>query len=803
MLLLSGVIISIGATAQSVTLRTQSKQPTWQGKQVIVAAPKDLSSSPSAPSSVSKMPRKESLMKDVLLDEDFSKMTTGTNEQPDDALLGNFYGAPGKWIDGAYTQESGWSGTGIHSAGGCVAVISQADYAAAPLNTPLGDYSGDITITFRARNVPGSKSNALLFVTPCIGGIDYPKYATLDESSSFSYFTLGNNWSEITITFKNYSANNDGFIQFNVYGSALLDDIKITNSASFVAPPIVSSVNHFTADGGFTLNWEPVRKANDYRLYLYKKVYTSDENEVTYDEDFENGAVGEAFTTDGTVVEGEGEGSSKALKLCDGQTLTTVDGLTKIKSADFWLKLVCPEDAIDDIEGITLRSLDESGTWHEAYLNAEAFLDGQSINIDEIYYGGWANTYSQFQISSAGLPEGAYLLVDNYAYTTGRPGKLEQQSLLNGSYAMGLLYGIKGTKLTLTSDMVEDGLDPDAEYYYKLCSHNVQLVSDSKVCHAFGVAAPVALPATDMDASGQYVANWQTTHKATAYQVNTYGVTTAENDETDHEVMAESFDKIDASMTDAEDLNSATPLDNSRETSLSDYASQPGWCGVGNIIARGMLGCESAYEQNNYLVLPPLYLANDSTFTLEIHAYGSPLYYFVVQVGGVAYQTNFDEAGELDESFAGIPVPDDGQDVEVILYDGLSYGAFLVDDVKVLQNVKKGGRVYTYLGTEEVSAPTLSSFTEGLSAYPFEQYAYTVRAKQTLEGATATSDPSDHILVNLAKGESTTGITENAADKKASIVARYNLAGQQIATPAKGLNLVKMSNGKTVKVIVR
>lgn len=67
----------------------------------------------------------------------------------------------------------------------------------------------------------------------------------------------------------------------------------------------------------------------------------------------------------------------------------------------------------------------------------------------------------------------------------------------------------------------------------------------------------------------------------------------------------------------------------------------------------------------------------------------------------------------------------------------------------------------------------------------------------------ATSDPSDHILVNLAKGESTTGITENAADKKASIVARYNLAGQQIATPAKGLNLVKMSNGKTVKVIVR
>lgn len=36
-----------------------------------------------------------------------------------------------------------------------------------------------------------------------------------------------------------------------------------------------------------------------------------------------------------------------------------------------------------------------------------------------------------------------------------------------------------------------------------------------------------------------------------------------------------------------------------------------------------------------------------------------------------------------------------------------------------------------------------------------------------------------------------------------TIVARYNVSGQQISTPTKGVNILKMSNGKTVKVLVK
>lgn len=46
----------------------------------------------------------------------------------------------------------------------------------------------------------------------------------------------------------------------------------------------------------------------------------------------------------------------------------------------------------------------------------------------------------------------------------------------------------------------------------------------------------------------------------------------------------------------------------------------------------------------------------------------------------------------------------------------------------------------------------------------------------------------------------TQGINGVSADK-ATVVARYNAAGQQISTAEKGLNIVRLSNGKTIKQI--
>ena len=48
-----------------------------------------------------------------------------------------------------------------------------------------------------------------------------------------------------------------------------------------------------------------------------------------------------------------------------------------------------------------------------------------------------------------------------------------------------------------------------------------------------------------------------------------------------------------------------------------------------------------------------------------------------------------------------------------------------------------------------------------------------------------------------------TGIADMEADKNATVVARYDSKGNRLSAPAKGLNIIKLSNGKTVKTIIK
>lgn len=47
------------------------------------------------------------------------------------------------------------------------------------------------------------------------------------------------------------------------------------------------------------------------------------------------------------------------------------------------------------------------------------------------------------------------------------------------------------------------------------------------------------------------------------------------------------------------------------------------------------------------------------------------------------------------------------------------------------------------------------------------------------------------------------GIADLESDKNSTVVARYNAKGQIVTTPVKGVNILKLSNGKTVKQIVK
>ena len=57
------------------------------------------------------------------------------------------------------------------------------------------------------------------------------------------------------------------------------------------------------------------------------------------------------------------------------------------------------------------------------------------------------------------------------------------------------------------------------------------------------------------------------------------------------------------------------------------------------------------------------------------------------------------------------------------------------------------------------------------------------------------------VFVDLAAG--TSGIKDLQNSGETKVVARYTADGQLVSAPVKGLNILKMSNGKIIKVIVK
>ena len=55
----------------------------------------------------------------------------------------------------------------------------------------------------------------------------------------------------------------------------------------------------------------------------------------------------------------------------------------------------------------------------------------------------------------------------------------------------------------------------------------------------------------------------------------------------------------------------------------------------------------------------------------------------------------------------------------------------------------------------------------------------------------------------VGEESATTAISSLSSSTDAVEVARYNAAGQRISRPVKGLNIIKLSDGKVIKHVVR
>jgi hypothetical protein len=725
----------------------------------------------------------------VLIDEDFSRLTAGSIQEPDDQRLCYYYGEPGLEIDPKYTDQPGWTGSNAFSAGGAILMKEVNVSTGAPLNTPLGDYSGNLTITFRYRIAPGCTKHSQVIVDVLKGGIEHPQLADCDFNVFACHVFPGQNeWREAEVTCRNLSADSDGFIQFNCYGEVIIDDIKVVAANDFIASPVLKPITDFSQTS-FTANWEPVRLASYYNLQLQKKVYTSDQESMTYNLDFEDiTSVPEGWTISNFSsdrITGEGDNGSKGLVMRNGDYIETPYNLAKYKWLKMFGRLVVPDNFdIYDITGTVTFSLRTETGW-QPLTGAPAawFYDPWPIDFGYDLFANFNNNYYGLKIEVNGMAEGTYLVFDDFEFETGRPSRLENVI----SFDDYLSITADQTSYTFTD------LEPETEYYYAVRSFYQGMYSEPAGEHAFGVAAPALLTASEITTSG-YTANWMPAPKATGYIVTNYGLYEAQEDVKEYTLMEEEFTKITPDNTwGTEDR--PEDLGNYSLSNLDDYTTYPGWRGVGNTIYPGHLGVEDSLNAMFYLETPPMSLDNDDFFVLGIM--GECKYDDVI----IVWVNNHDYRLSVSAGFFGgeFEIPEHGDNLRITFYSA-NGSPFAFEFVGVYQNLKKGQQVFTYLGEDTVDASTTSySFSELSQDYPM--YAYDVKSVFTYEGQTTYSASDDKIFVNLSNGSSMAGIDE--VNASAGEITWYSVDGRQLQAPERGICIARYPDGTVRKVMVK
>lgn len=755
----------------------------------------------------------------VLINEDFSALTSGYVDKPDTTQMlaceYTGYSPNGIYIDNSLTKDGTWFGSYVYSAGGAIALKTYNPQQPAYLCTPLGDYSGDLTITLRVKANPAivatdegyvELSGSDFDMNLCYGGYEDMKAAKTDDEKEFYELRLyeKDGWQEVTYTCKNYTADNGGYICFSTEGSIVIDDIKVKAGSSFLASPAINGITDFQKDQ-FTISWQPTRKAYNYYVDLYKRNYLSDEDS-NFKNDFNEGIVGDGWeSTSQDFSDNEGADGSKALILRNGDSFITPTTGNDYKSLHFFMKTI--DNTVDTSNpyaqyyvggamNVDLKTVDGWKNIGEFYASG-FWKEGDEVKMEEEFNSFKTGGYTQLRLRPTDLNEGAYFVVDNFDITA-KPAY--EYEIVGAKYYQDIDNDYAYTDYTSNTSYTFKDLDPETEYYYGVRAHYVKQFSSREFIHALGVAAPELAEASDIDSRGSFTANWNIAPKATGYTVNCYGITTLDKDENDYPLLEEDFSRIDASMTAATDINTAEALNNNK-SSLDAYTKLPGWTGSYNTIAQSMLGAEGDYDYvGGSVSTPQLYLANDDKCKLTMKMYGDADDEIAIKINDKAYYAIIPKNGILD-GYVTLPVTKGRQSIKIYSYD---CAPILIDYIKVSQDLKAGAKVLTYLDSADTDATTTSYTFTGLDAYDFLMYGYDVTSHFQYDDNTKVSSltPSNTMFVDLVNGTST-GIEEMINDSNVKVVARYTADGQLCSTPVKGLNILKLSNGKTMKIIVK
>lgn len=643
----------------------------------------------------------------VLIDEDFSGLTAGSEDQPDGKKLVNDLGDfENPSLLRPYSSELAdrpWGGEGLYAAGGAIA-IKDGWF----LNTPAGNMAGGVTLTFRARlgaeasATEGAKALDLIFLSRK-DLIDYER----------RHYDLTREWQTFTFTSDKGAFEATGF-QFmaNTETTILIDDIHVERVTKSIAAPEAFEPGDAT-EYGFTAEWTPTPTATEYLLSVYSK--TAGEGEVKGSGDFSqvqadaDGVIDAAnphypegwnfHWTDASrphLSEGGPDGT-RALILRDAGDYIDLPHCDQgLSATTFWIKQEADQEEVPYGSYVQLYADTDYG------LYAFAWIDFAELAEEDLRAGltydlspaiqMFDKVYSfRLEYFPADGDESRVLISDlRYAYPA--PPTLDYR--LQDEVVEARALGEDEDHVTYAVS----GLDPDRDYYYNVRARNAEFTSAASAeVEVYTVSQPTVLEAADVTDSC-YTARWTSHKKVDMYRVEQVQKNTLAEDTLGFEMLYEDFSLVKSEFKESDIADGF--IEHGEYTggyrAIDDLTHIAGWKASSLQWVEGWLGGMAATGQEGQIAgaisTPVIDLSNnDGECNVTVRAWGQEDDWLVIQGASPACYAGirFPAGGFVEET---VTLPCCSKKESLTFYSN-NYYPFLIDYIRITQNLKAGETV--------------------------------------------------------------------------------------------------------------
>lgn len=682
----------------------------------------------------------------IILSEKFDLFTAGSENQPDSKDICGNDGS----ISPTLTTVPGWTGGGIHQAGGICALrmysytnqsgntVTESGYLTTPY-IDLSDNDGTFRISFRARLLNSISDQ--LKVLLC------SRSAAVAVQSA----EIGSGWQQFTFDFTG------GFLnaRIQIYAELqemLIDDLLITTADSGFGIPKVLPATDIT-DDGFTANWERVTGATQYLLDVFYYASTaSGSQETTVTEGFDginlltttskrgmniddaNSVYPEGWTIGvkkyGNVRHGyntEGNYGAQAISLAfdaAGDSIVTPETDAPINTLSFWTKHTGMGENYISVCGKTEKGWVEiSKVW--VYLNTE----GKTVTLsDEIPVGTTQIKLVYHQEED----NNGIAAIDDISYTYG--GDIRELTyLLRDEPTVNNYYTVTGT-------------DPNEIYYYTVQAYDgTTLTEESEICEVGAFTGTLTMPEGIQFSNvedGKYTASWKRVPGASGYALYNYLMHYALKDE-QYVVLHEGFEKI-TEGTFNEPIEAGSFL-----SYFDEFTENPDWSALFGCWANSMIGGAVIYT-------PKFELTNKSGFTAHLLIYG-------IAGDSLRVTNNFGEGEEtfrlkLSQSGPNLltfKFKECGQENSLNIW---SSGEFFLDEISIWQDMKRNDRSiiarnYVILENKKTTQYTFTDLpSDDGDCFRFRMSAYATIIADNGTESVVRSPWTDRLVVSVPEG---------------------------------------------------